>query len=135
MPRSTIANRRARPFDKDLQLRDYAAAAISATTAGTAIEFAVTKMMNYTCQVTVAAYTGYTAGTATWEIAIEASTAQGGTYVEVGKCSPVGVNASFDIPLSGAWIQDKVADAQWVRVRAIKTGSPGNLTYGAYLTT
>ncbi|WP_414755539.1 hypothetical protein [Anabaena sp. CCY 9910] len=132
MPRSTIANRRSHQFDKNLELRDYTAAAISATTAGSAIALDATKLVNYKCVVDVAAYSSYSAGTAQWTISVEAS-ADNSTFAPVGSITPAGTAGKFDIPLSGEWVQDLVASAAYIRVRAVKTGSPGNLTYGAFL--
>ncbi|MBD2437376.1 hypothetical protein [Nostoc sp. FACHB-110] len=133
MPRSTIANRRAIPFDKALELRDYSASAISATTAGTAISLAATKLESFKCVVNVAAHTGFSAGTAQWDITVEAST-DNSTFKTVGIVTPQGTANQFDLPLSGEWIEDIVSGAIYIRSKASKTGSPGNLTYGAFLT-
>lgn len=133
MPRSTIANRRAIHFDANLELRDFDAAAISASTAETAIAYPVTKLMGYKCVVDVAAYTGYVATTAQWVITVEACATSGGTYKTVGTFTPTGVAIRADVPLSGEWVDDIEADAAYIRVKATKTGSPGNLTYGAFL--
>jgi len=35
--------------------------------------------------------------------------------------------------LSGDWVQQKKPGAKYARVTATKTGSPGNLTYGAFI--
>ncbi|MFK0735597.1 MAG: hypothetical protein ACFKPT_02555 [Gloeotrichia echinulata GP01] len=134
MPRSTIANRRAIWFDKATELRDYSAAAISASTTESAIAIPATKLENYKAVVDVAAHTGYTATTAQWDITIEAALTSGGTYKPVGTFTATGVAIRFDVPLSGEWVDDIVADAAYIRVKAVKTGSPGNLTYGAFLT-
>jgi hypothetical protein len=133
MPRSTIANRRAIQFDKALELRDYAALAISASTSETALAIAATKLKAYKAVVDVAAHTGYVATTAQWDVTIEAALASGGTYKAVGTFTATGVANRFDVPLSGEWIDDIIADAAYIRVKAVKTGSPGNLTYGAFL--
>ncbi|MBD2488998.1 hypothetical protein [Aulosira sp. FACHB-615] len=133
MPRSTIANRRATIFDKALELRDYTAAAISATTAGTAISLQATKLKSYKCVVDVAAHTGFVATSAQWDITVEAST-DNSTFKPVGTVTPQGTQNRFDLPLSGEWVEDIVSGALYVRVKATKTGSPGNLTYGAFLT-
>ncbi len=132
MPRSTIANRREYLFDAATQLRDYTTAAISATTAETAIAIPATKLQEYKAVVDVAVYSGYADGTAQWDIAIEAS-ADGSTYKSVGGFTALGTTNRFDVPLSGEWVDDIVANAIYLRVKATKTGSPGNLTYGAWL--
>ncbi|MEH1777088.1 hypothetical protein [Nostoc sp.] len=133
MPRSTIANRRAIQFDKSLELRDYAAVAISASTTETALTFPATKLKAYKAVVDVAAHTGYVATSAQWDITVEAALTSGGTYKTVGAFTATGVQNRFDVPLSGEWVDDIVADAAYIRVKAVKTGSPGNLTYGAFL--
>lgn len=133
MPRSTIANRRAIQFDKSLELRDYAAAAVSASTTETAIAFPATKLMSYKAVVDVAAHTGFVATSAQWDITVEAALTSGGTYKTVGTFTATGAQNRFDVPLSGEWVDDIVADAAFIRVKAVKTGSPGNLTYGAFL--
>lgn len=132
MPRSTIANRRAIQFDASLELRDYDAAAISATTTGTSIALAATKLMGYKAVVDVAAHTGYVATTAQWTITVEAS-ADDSTFFTVGSFTPVGSVNRFDVPLSGEWVNDIIGSAAYIRVKATKTGSPGNLTYGVFL--
>lgn len=134
MPRSTIANRRAIWLDANTQLRDYTSSAISATTAETAIALAATKLEDFKAVVDVAAYTSYSSGTAEWLIEIQVSATSGGTYTTVGSFTPVGTANRFDVPLSGEWIEDKLSTAAYIRVKATKTGSPGNLTYGAILT-
>jgi hypothetical protein len=133
MPRSTIANRRAIHFDKSLELRDYASATISASTTESAIAIPATKLETYKAVVDVAAYTGYVSTSAQWDITIEAALTSGGTYKTVGTFTATGVANRFDVPLSGEWVDDIVADAAYIRVKAVKTGSPGNLTYGAFL--
>lgn len=133
MPRSTITNRRAIHFDKATELRDYAAAAISASTTETAIALPATKLMSYKAVVDVAAHTGYVATTAQWDITVEAALTSGGTYKTIGTFTALGTANRFDVPLSGEWVDDIVADAAYIRVKAVKTGSPGNLTYGAFL--
>ncbi|HYX14763.1 MAG TPA: hypothetical protein VE944_10420 [Nostoc sp.] len=135
MPRSTIGNRRSIIFDKALELRDFASAAISASTTESAIAIPATKLKAYKCVIDVAAHTGYVATTAQWDITIEAALTSGGTYKTVGTVTSSGAANRFDVPLSGEWIDDIVPDAYSIRVRATKTGSPGNLSYGAFLTT
>lgn len=133
MPVSTIANRSHRQFDKALELRAYDAAALSATTAGTAIALPASKYDAFKVVVDVAAYTSYAAGTAEWAIAVQVATTSGGTYSTLISVVPIGVVRSYDIPLSGEFADQVLSGAAWIRVNATKTGSPGNLTYGAYI--
>ncbi|MDJ0677595.1 MAG: hypothetical protein QNJ36_19800 [Calothrix sp. MO_167.B42] len=134
MPRSTIADRRAYLFDKELELRSIEVGAVAATASESPIQFPATKQMAYKAVVDIAAHTGYVAGTAQWEVSVEVATTSSGTYSKVGSCIPNGEQNRFDIPLSGEWVQDILAGAAYVRVTATKTGSPGDLNYGAYLT-
>lgn len=133
MPRSTIGNRRTILFDKALELRDFASAAISANTTEAALAIPATKLEAYKCVVDVAATTGYVATMVFWDITIEAGLAIGGTYKTLGTFPATGIANRFDVPLSGEWVDDILADAAYIRVKAVKTGSPGNLTYGAFL--
>lgn len=133
MPASTIGDRRFIQYDNALELRARDAAALSATTSGTAIAFAARKQSDFEAVVDVAAHTGYTAGSALWTISIEVSDTSGGTYVSVGSIALTGVAKRFQIPLSGQWIAQLKSDAAFIRVTATKTGSPGNLSYGAFL--
>ncbi len=132
MPRSTIANRREYTFDAATSLRDYNAVAISATTTETTISLAATKLEDYKCVVDVAAYSGYSAGSAQWTITVEASS-DNSAFTVVGSVVPNGTANRFDIPLSGEWVEDLVSGAIYLRAKATKTGTPGNLTYGAWL--
>lgn len=133
MPRSTIANRRDMAFDANLELRDYDAAAISATTNGTAILAYPIQSMEFRAIVDVAAYTSYSAGSAEWTISIGVAATSGGSYTTVGSVTPVGTAARFTIPLSGSHVEGLLSTAKYIRVTATKTGSPGNLTYGCFL--
>lgn len=133
MPASTIADRRHILFDKLLELRAYTAAALSATGSEAAILFAATRMMDYVAVVTVAAHTGYTAGTNQWTITVEASTVAGSGFVPVGSVIPAGVAGTFTIPLSGSWVQSLKPGAIYLRVTATKAGTAGNLVYSCFL--
>lgn len=135
MPRSTMANRRAIQFDKDLELRDFASAAVSASGNNAAIAFPATKQMSFKAVINVAVHTGYVASTAQWALAIEVS-ADNATFRQVGNSVvPTGTVNQLEIALEGAAVEDVVPNAAYVRVVHTKTGTPGNLTYGAFLTT
>lgn len=133
MPVSTIPNRRSQGFDINLQLRDYTAAAISATTSGTAIPLVVSTHLEFKAVVNSAAYSSFAAGTAQWVVTIEASVNGSSSWVAIGSVVLDGTQKEFDIPLSGDWSEQLVPGALFIRATATKTGSPGNLTYGAYL--
>ncbi|MBW4598934.1 MAG: hypothetical protein KME29_04800 [Calothrix sp. FI2-JRJ7] len=133
MPRSTISNRRAVHFDKSLELRNASNPAISSGTAETGVDFPVRKQMKYTAAVHTTGYTGYVATTAEWQVAIEVSATLAGTYVQVGIAPLPGAGGDVLIPLDGAYVEDILATAEFIRARSIKVGSPGNLVYGAYV--
>ena len=135
MSRSDIPNRRSILFDKLLELRDSTLAPISASTTETALAYPVTKLESYKAVVDVAPFSGYVAGSAQWDITIEVALTAGGTYKPVGTVTATGVANRFDLPLSGEWIDDIVPNAYSIRARATKTGSVGNLSYEAFLTT
>lgn len=131
----TISNQyRTYPYDKLLELRDLDATAISATASETALEFNPIDHCAYKVIVIAEAYTGYVSTSAEWNITVEVSDTSGGSYTQVGTTiAPVGDAGRFVLPLSGDYVQEKDADATVIRVTATKTGSPGNLTYGAFI--
>jgi len=133
MPRSTITNRTKRQYDKLLELRDKAAAAIAATTSEVAnSNFNPRLFQPYKAVVTADPYTGFVAGTAQWTITIEVS-ADNATWVAVGTLTPVGQSVQLGIPLNGRWVDTFNSGALLVRSTATKTGNPGNLSYGVFL--
>jgi hypothetical protein len=134
MPRSSIADRRQQLLDALLLLRDYSGAALSATTSETGISLNSIKEQAFKAVVSVAAYTGYVVSTAVWTITIEVATTQGGSYSTIATYTTLGTAAEIEVPLSGFQIAQILAGALWIRVTATKTGSPGNLTYGAFVT-
>jgi hypothetical protein len=122
-------------FDKMLELRDRAAAAITVNTAETPKQIPVRKSFYYRAIGNVSAYTGYTAGTNYWAIAIEASPAAGGTYTEVARFNSLGVADQFQLGMSGPEIEAKVPTAEFVRARAFIVGTGvGAMSYGLFLT-
>lgn len=134
---STIADRRARgTYDGDLQLRDYASAALSATTSSTGILFPSRKIEAFKVCISQAAYTGYVAGTAEWVITIEVSATVGGTYTVIGTLPAAvfaGAAGETEIMFGGDEVADRLSTAEAIRVTATRTGSPGNLVMGAWI--
>lgn len=133
MPRSTIGDRRTSMFDKATELRNYSAAAVAANASETGIALPASKYGSIRAVVNAAAYTSYVATTAQWTIEIQAATTLNGTYTTVGSVVLTGVQQEFDLPLSGEYIEQRVPGAKFIRANAVKTGTPGALTYGAYL--
>ncbi|MEH2393696.1 MAG: hypothetical protein V7K21_19215 [Nostoc sp.] len=140
MARSTIANRRAILLDAYLILRDLTTAVVIATTTAEAANTNVNpaEVGYYKAVVDVVAHTGYVASSAQWVITIEAS-ADNVTFVPVGTVIPTGVAGRFQVPLSGEWVEKNLPNTPYpniiyTRAKATKIGSPGNLNYGAFLT-
>lgn len=133
MARSTIATRYGKLFDKELELYSYATAAVSATTNSTVKALEVRKLDDYEVIIDVAAHSGYSAGTAEWPITVSVSDTSGGTYTTIASFTPAGTAARRVIALSGAMVESIKSDAAYIKITATKTGSPGNLTFGAYL--
>lgn len=133
MPRSTIANRSQTTFDYLLELYDIDNAAIAATTPGPAVQFFGTLQLGFKCVVDVMPYTGFVAGTAQWEVILEVSNIAAGTYTPIGSAIAKGTKARLEIGGTGAGVAGANTSAQFIRVRAVKTGVPGNLQFGAFL--
>ena len=132
---STIADRRRRgTYDKEVELRAYTATAITATTSSTGIAFPVRKTAEYKVCYSIAAYSSYSVGVNEWNIKVEVSDLVGGTYTQVGTViAPLGTALEGEIPLTGDYVTGIDSDSAFIRVTATKTGSPGSLTYGAWL--
>lgn len=136
MSRSTMANRRAVLFDKSLELRDATNPEITADFVENPIDFPATKQQFFKAVVFTPGYSGYAATTVQWEAVVEVSDQIAGTYTEVGRAILKSENQQGDevqIPLEGSFIEDVLPTANYIRVRTEKVGSPGALTYGAYL--
>ena len=118
-------------------LRDYTAAALSATTNGTPIEYPFDSEESVKVIINQAAYSSYAAGTAEWVLSLQVSNAVAGTYVTVESILPAlaagAASNGQEVFLSGELIRKAVANARFLRIVATKTGSPGNLTFGSFL--
>lgn len=118
-------------------LRAYDAAAISATTNGTPVEYPFTAEESVKVIINQAAYSSYSAGSVSWTLSLQVSDAVAGTYVEVASIAPtVAAGATLngqEVFLSGEQINKTVAGARFLRIVATKLSTAGNLTYGAYL--
>lgn len=134
---STIADRRARgTYDVELELRDYAAAALSATASSTGKAFASRKIEAFKVCLSFAAYTGYSAGSAQWTITVEVAATVGGSYTVIETLLPAtfaGAAGETEFVIGGDQVTDRLATAEFIRVTATKTGTPGDLTYGAWI--
>ena len=132
LPRST--NRGL--IDALTTLRNYSAAAISATTVGVPIEYAFTAEESVKVIMNFAAYSGYVASSAEWVITTEISATLAGTYRVVDTIAAfIGAGAALqhEIFLGGRQMENLVANARFMRVTATRVGAPGNLVFGSYL--
>ena len=135
MPFSTIKNRRDVSFDKDLEIRDRAAAAIAATTNSTALmlnaPFAVYPITQHvTCY---AAYTSADIAANYWTVKLQvsadgASWFDGTTAMKLAKTGGTVYQA-----IAGLEADETIANAQYARAVYTKTGTPGNLSIGSFL--
>jgi hypothetical protein len=118
-------------------LRDYTAAALSATTNGTPIEYPFTAEESVKVIINQAAYSSYSAGSVSWTLSLQVSDAVAGTYKEVASIAPtVAAGAALngqEVFLSGEQINKTVPNARFLRVVATKLSTAGNLTFGAYV--
>ena len=136
MPLPNLADRRAYHFDGDLELRDYDAAALSATASETGKNFEIRAVDTVKVVVHHAAIGGTVDGSNFWTVSVQVSDLVGGTYTEVASTGALtAAAATIELPISGVDVTRLDADADWVRVTATETGTTaGNLTYGAYIT-
>lgn len=118
-------------------LRDYTAAALSATTNGTPIEYPFNAEESVKVIINQAAYSSYSAGSVQWTISLQVCTTVGGTYREVASIAPtVAAGAALtgqEVFLSGEQINKVFAGARFLRIVATKLSTAGDLTFGAYL--
>ncbi len=122
--------------DDALTFRKMTDAAISATTSTTGIQVYPTKVEALKVCITHLAYSGYSAGTAQWTITVEGSASLGSGYVTLGTLDPAtfaGAAAETELVLGGDRVNDLLSTATYLRVTATKTGSPGNLTFAAWV--
>lgn len=136
MPISTMTARRSLEFDKLLELRARDAAAISATTSSTGVAFRANAYDDFMVEIITATHTGYAAGTAQWSIQIEVSASLSSGYQPVGRAVvPDGTAQRHQVAVSGqsALMALSGTEPLFIRVTATKTGSPGNLSYGAFV--
>lgn len=132
---STIALTSRDNYDVALELRDINKPALSANAAENAIAtFNPVKTKEYKVIIVHGDVPSYAAGTVEWQVVIEVSDASNGTFSTVATVPLKGSAAVREVALSGKQVKDISSTAEWIRVRASKTGSPGNLVYGAFVT-
>jgi hypothetical protein len=133
MPISTIGDRRKQTLDKLLELRAYTATPLTATTSTAGLELDLTTQMAYEVIAGVGAYDDYDAGVDQWSLSVSVSADNSAWVVFSNVAVLTGEAKEHRFALTGAAVNDVVPGAKYIRVNAIKTGSPGALTYGAYI--
>lgn len=134
---STLGDRRVRgTYDAALALRTPEAAAVSATTSTTRIQFACRKIEAFKVCFDIEAYTSYSAGSAEWTIAVDVSATVDGASTVIGTILPAvlaGAAGEFEMVFGGGEIEDRLATAEFIGLVLTKTGSPGNLTVSSWI--
>lgn len=139
---------RYRVFDKAAELRDRAAAAITANTTQAGVEFPAREQFGYKMVVDYSSTLG-TGTSASWSVALEVATAaaSGTTATQIGIVTIPAPAASStgtgtrEVYVGGSEVAQKVGSRAtvpgplYVRAIATKTGTDAaTLSYGAFLT-
>ena len=122
------------PFDKQLELRNIAAGAKTATASETGVAFPVLmagdfKAIIYVSDVTLG---GSPANTYLLTVETDSVAAFNDSPVEVGRVAVTGKGV-YEISLSGAAVEQRDPNAAAIRVTATLAGSSKSITCGAYL--
>ena len=135
MPLPAMKGRRAYYFDKELELRDgSAAAALDGTEASTGVEFAVRFFDVAKVVIDHGAITGTLNEDNNWTVNVQVSDVVGGTYTTIATTGLLGAAATqIEVPISGLAAAVKDPDSAFIRVQAVKAGTIGDLSYGAYI--
>jgi hypothetical protein len=122
------------PFDKQLELRNVADGAETATASEAGIAFAARMAGDFKAIVYVSDVTlgGSPANTYLLTVETDSVAAFNNSPVEVGRVTVTGKGV-YEIPLSGAAVEQRDPDAAAIRVTATLAGSSKSITYGAYL--
>lgn len=134
---STIPLTRRDNFDIATLLRDITEAPISSATNGTPLALLRWhRRGEFKAVIHDFAYTGYSAGIDEWVISIEVANTTSDPYVAIASTILTDRPGYYEIPLSGELVNQALVDEEdpVIRVVATPTGTPGDLTYGAYLT-
>jgi hypothetical protein len=123
------------PFDKQLELRNVADGAETATASETGVLFPALMAGDFKAIVYVSDVTLGGSPANTYLLTLETDSVQAfsDSPVEVGRVTVTGKGV-YEIPLSGAAVEQRDANAAAIRVTATLAGSSKSITYGAYLT-
>lgn len=121
------------PFDKQLELRNVADGAETATATETGVAFAARMAGDFKAIFFVTAM-DKTTGDETYTLTVETDSvaAFSDSPVEVGRVVVTGTGV-WEVPLSGMAVEQRDADAAAIRVKATLAGTTPSITYGAYL--
>ena len=122
------------PFDKQLELRNVGDGAETATASETGVAFPILMAGDFKAIVYVSDVTLGGSPANTYVLSVETDSVPGfsDSPVEVGRVSVTGKGV-YEIPLSGAAVEQRDPDAAAIRVKATLSGSTKSITYGAYL--
>ena len=129
----TLTKTRAYPLDKETELRSKSSSAISASTSEDAISLDIPEQCTIRFVLVHEAISSVVTDTAEWVVALQISN-DNSNFIGV-RTFTLGADAmTHESVISGTEMGQSVANANYIRVAATKTGTPGNLTYGAFLT-
>ncbi len=126
-----LTRTRAYPLDKETELKEKGL--VLETTSETAIALDIPSQCTIRFVLDHDAIANVTPGTAEWVVTLEISD-DNSTFTAVRTFTLTADTATYESPVSGSEMSQIVANATHARVTATKTGSPGDLTYGAFLT-
>lgn len=120
------------PIDKQLELRDAADGAVTATTAVAGIAFTVTMAGNFKAVFNVPSL-DTTTGNETYRLSIEVGTTTAfASPAEIGAVT-VSSLGFYELPLSSWQISQQNATAAAIRCKATLGGTTPSITYGCFL--
>jgi hypothetical protein len=122
------------PFDKQLELRNVADGAETATASETGVTFPVLMAGDFKAIIYVSDVTIGGSPVNSYLLTVETDSVQAfsNAPVEVGRVTVTGKGV-YEIPLSGAAVEQRDPDAAAIRVKATLAGGTKSITYGAYL--
>ena len=120
------------PFDAALMLRDGAAAAITSTSAETAIALGVRTVEEFYVVINVSAL-DHTTGDETYTITVETDSAVAFPSATTVASLTVTATGTYELPLTGPFIAQTDPTAAAIRVKATLGGTTPILKYGAWI--
>ena len=106
---------------------------IAATTSLAGVDFNAVSQGAYKLVVGSDAYTGFVAGTAEWNAAVEVAATTAGPWTVINDSIIPAGGGSTDILLSGKEVQQELDPAGAIRATLTLTGAAGQLVFDAYI--